>query len=476
MLWLPELIESGLSLPLSLGAAPALAAALAGEPNQPVIAALGEALCEPSLAVWAVHRAWSLECAEIRSVAAAAEWLARHAPTALDWGNAQSTQAGDERLSDEYLYLTTTTARIAGLAYDYALGDFALKADEAYWLGLLHATDRWWRLAARRRSDAGAPVDTVPQPPPWLAEALGHLQNVSVPPMAGIVAVVARARTVASDEVPSPGCHPPEADRPASKSAAALAASLPSLAALARGRSRAEFDQIEAAKLEAMAEFAAGAGHEINNPLAVISGRAQLLLDGESNAQRRRELAVIHSQAMRVHEMIADMMLFARPPRPKLAPCDLRRVVLEVVSEIRLKAAERNVDVALDLPNETDPVEIDCIEADSNQLVVAVRAICDNALAAVDRGGEIRVRLEQTVEGSPCRTFIAIVVTDTGAGISAEVRPHIFDPFYCGRQAGRGLGMGLAKAWRIVRGHQGRIEVASRPGLGSTFRIVIPAG
>jgi signal transduction histidine kinase len=473
MLWLPELIESGLSLPLSLRAAPALAGALLSEPGPPVVAALGEALCEPSLAVWTVHRAWSLERAELRAVAAAAEWLARHAPTVLDWGDARSTQAGDERLADEYRGLATTSTHIAALARDSALGgEFAREADEAYWLGLLHATDGWWKLAAKRHGDSVVPA--AGRPPPWLAGALGYLCAPSAPPPSGAAALVARARQADADQGPAAGRLSPEVDRAAPKGAAVLAASLPTLAALVRGRPRGDFDRLEAAKLEAMAEFAAGAGHEINNPLAVIAGRAQLLLDGEPNAQRRRELAVIHSQAMRVHEMIADMMLFARPPKPKLARCDLRQILQEVVSEIRLKAAERNVEVSLELPGDSDSVDVDPVKADATQLAAAVRAICDNALAAVDRGGRIGVGLERT--GPPEHRFVAIVITDDGAGISAGVRPHLFDPFYCGRQAGRGLGMGLAKAWRIVRGHQGRIEVDSQLGLGSTFRIVLPAG
>ncbi len=80
---------------------------------------------------------------------------------------------------------------------------------------------------------------------------------------------------------------------------------------------RCAFDAaLEAEKLEALAEFAAGAGHEINNPLTVISGRAQLLLRDEKDPERRRTLALIRAQAVRVNEMIADMRLFARPPEP----------------------------------------------------------------------------------------------------------------------------------------------------------------
>ncbi|MGD0384000.1 MAG: histidine kinase dimerization/phospho-acceptor domain-containing protein, partial [Thermoguttaceae bacterium] len=86
-------------------------------------------------------------------------------------------------------------------------------------------------------------------------------------------------------------------------------------------------ETVEAEKLEAMAEFAAGAGHEINNPLTIIAGRAQLFLQGETDPERRRSLALVNSQAMRIYEMIADMMLFARPPQPNFAPVDAAKII-----------------------------------------------------------------------------------------------------------------------------------------------------
>jgi signal transduction histidine kinase len=229
--------------------------------------------------------------------------------------------------------------------------------------------------------------------------------------------------------------------------------------------------RLEAAKLEAMAEFAAGAGHEINNPIAVIAGRAKLLLDGESSAQRRRELAVIHSQAMRVYEMIADMMLFARPPQPKLVVCDAALLARQVVAEIAAKAAERNVEIAFEAKGDAATVN-----ADSTQLAVALRAICENALQAVAAGGRIRLGVEKNSSpGTTDEPTVTIAVADDGPGVTAEVREHLFDPFYSGRRAGRGLGMGLAKAWRIVSNHRGRIDIDSQPGAGSTFTITLPA-
>ncbi len=439
----------------------------------------GEAIAEPSLTVWTVHRAWALGCADIRTVASAAEWLARHAQTVLDWEEGDCVHADDEALADAYRRLTASTVRVAALARECALKHGASNhgqardAEEAYFLGLLHATDEWWELAVTRPTVAVALPQAVPRPPPWLAEALGYLamtpEDPALKAAAGATRFVKTGRETAAHQGEFGSGGRLEVDAPASRGTAALAASLPSLSGLAHRRS-CYADDLEAAKLEAMAELAAGAGHEINNPLAVIAGRAQLLLDGEPNAQRRRELAVIHSQAMRVHEMIADMMLFARPPKPKAGMCDLRPLLQEVVGEITARAAERNVEISLELPEQVGPVE-----ADPTQLAAAVRAICDNALTAVDRGGRITLRLEESVAHSAAGRSVAIVISDNGPGIPAEVRAHLFDPFYCGRHAGRGLGMGLAKAWRIVRDHGGRIEVDSRERIGSTFRIVLAA-
>ncbi|HUY36269.1 MAG TPA: ATP-binding protein [Pirellulales bacterium] len=226
--------------------------------------------------------------------------------------------------------------------------------------------------------------------------------------------------------------------------------------------------QLEIEKLEALAEFAAGAGHEINNPLAVIAGRAQLLLRGERDPERRRELAVINGQAMRIHEMIADLMLYARPPQPQVASCDLAALVSSLVVEIRPRAIERSIELSLDVPG----VPL-VIPADATQLGVALKAMVENALAVLGPGGTIDVRVRWA--GDDGRGSEAeVVVRDNGPGISPEVRRHLFDPFFSGRGAGRGLGMGLAKCWRIVTNHRGRIDVESAPGLGAAFTVRLP--
>jgi signal transduction histidine kinase len=263
----------------------------------------------------------------------------------------------------------------------------------------------------------------------------------------------------------------------------------PATIAVRRAELATDFDRaVEAAKLEAMAELAAGAGHEINNPLTVISGRAQLLLRDETDPERRRVLALIVAQATRVHEMIADMMLFARPPQPRREEIELVGLLDEVVAELLGRCAEQQT--AIRRTGQSGPIRL---FADPVQLTVALRAICQNSLEALQGGGHIEIHVEHrkgpeavseipaalvndpTVKPPPSPSLgeVRIRISDDGPGIKPEERTHIFDPFYSARQAGRGLGFGLCKAWRIVTNHGGRIEVESQTGAGATFTVVL---
>ena len=94
-------------------------------------------------------------------------------------------------------------------------------------------------------------------------------------------------------------------------------------------------ERLEQEKLAALKELAYGAGHEVNNPLANIAARAQTLLEDEVDPERRRKLIAIHRQAMRAHEMIADLMLFARPPQLNVAEFDLRQTAANVARRVK---------------------------------------------------------------------------------------------------------------------------------------------
>ena len=201
-------------------------------------------------------------------------------------------------------------------------------------------------------------------------------------------------------------------------------------------------DTLEQQKLEALAEFAAGAGHEINNPLAIIGGRAQLLLREIDHPEHRRQLGVIVAQVKRAYEMIADIRFFARPPQPERTKFNLLEELQMLVDEQTLLMAESGVAFHVEL----DPVAHPVVEGDPVLLHVAVAALCNNAREAVQpTGGNVHFRFRR--KGGDWE----IKVQDDGPGISEEVRPLIFDPYYSGREAGRGLGFGLPKVWRIMQ-------------------------
>ena len=227
----------------------------------------------------------------------------------------------------------------------------------------------------------------------------------------------------------------------------------------------ASFDsRLEQAKLDAMKELAYGASHEINNPLANISARAQALLRDERDPERRRTLEAINQQALRAHEMISDLMLFARPPKLERKAVNLREVIQQAARGLAPECERLAIALRLHLG---EPLP-DC-SVDQAQLQVALHALLDNARNAIGRDGAIDMTLDRTEAGAA-----QITIADNGPGIAAEIRPHIFDPFFSGREAGRGLGFGLSKAWRIVTQHGGTLEAESPPTGGAAFKITLP--
>jgi len=213
-------------------------------------------------------------------------------------------------------------------------------------------------------------------------------------------------------------------------------------------------EELERRKLDALAEFAAGAGHEINNPLAIIGGHAQRLLREVENPEHRRLLAIIAAQVKRTYEMIADIRLFARPPKPEICRFDL-------VANLRRQVSEQTPffqEAGLSLDFSTDREEWE-IESDPVQIHLVIAALCDNAREA---GGNAVIRLQES----------EIIVEDDGPGIPAEIRSLVFDPYFSGRQAGRGLGFGLSKAWRIVQQLDGSIRL-DVPETGHGVRAIV---
>jgi len=225
--------------------------------------------------------------------------------------------------------------------------------------------------------------------------------------------------------------------------------------------------ELTQAKLRALAEFAAGAGHEINNPVATIAGYAQQLLATETDPDRRQALLTIGGQAYRIRDMIGDLMLFARPPQPRPEVLDLTATCGEVIArftdEARAAGCTMKLEGASTVPIWGDPA----------QLKTVIAALCRNSVEATIKPQTITLSAE-SAEGSG-KSWAVLTVRDHGKGFSDIEREHAFDPFFSGRQAGRGLGFGLCKAWRIVTSHGGSITVDSPSDGGALVRINWPA-
>jgi signal transduction histidine kinase len=215
--------------------------------------------------------------------------------------------------------------------------------------------------------------------------------------------------------------------------------------------------------LEALAEFAAGAGHELNNPLAVIAGRAQLLLARTSDIDATRSLQVIQAQVSRAHQMLRDLMFVARPPRPVNRLCRPTELLRASLRDFQQLSAQRGVRLLADLDDTVPPTW-----ADPDALRHVGDVLLKNALQATPEGGKIQVR-STTADGDFIWMF-----TDSGHGIDPLAAAHLFDPFFCGRQAGRGLGLGLPRAATIVQQNNGRIDWTSEPGHPTIFTVHIP--
>lgn len=223
-------------------------------------------------------------------------------------------------------------------------------------------------------------------------------------------------------------------------------------------------DRLRDAKLDALAELAAGAGHEINNPLAVISGNAQRLLRTEPDPDRGDALRTIVRQTQRIAGILRDLMQFARPTRPDCREFPLTELVQGVREELAPLALERSVSI------EFDGVAAGVLlEGDPRQLRHALAAVVRNSVEAAPLGGWVRVACAVPEDGPE----VVIAVEDSGPGLSPEVAEHAFDPFYCGRSAGRGRGLGLPTAWQLVRQNGGSLR--HEPTRDGPTRFVLTA-
>jgi signal transduction histidine kinase len=234
----------------------------------------------------------------------------------------------------------------------------------------------------------------------------------------------------------------------------------------------AQRDAARAQRLSAIGQVAATVAHKIGTPLTALSGHIQLMAEDPTlGAESRQRLQTVEAQIERTSRIIQDLLLYARRPEPVRSPLDLNACVAECLALFQPEFDRRKIALA----TEWD-LQIEKVEADSQQLHEVFHSLIENALDAMPDGGALVIRISPHAElGQPDhRTSVAVDLIDTGCGMNDAQLVQIFQPFFTTKRAGRGTGLGLASALETVRAHGGDITVESELKKGSRFTIVLP--
>ena len=223
---------------------------------------------------------------------------------------------------------------------------------------------------------------------------------------------------------------------------------------------------LQTERLAAVGQLAAGAAHEINNPLAIISARSQLLEARETDERKRKDLHQISEQIERISAILQSLMGFARPNAPQVTRVDLNALLLKIIGLVESVFSTHQIPIVTKL----DP-DLPAILADANQLEQVFLNLVINAQHAMEKDGGALTISTAHLAGS---RRIAVTVADTGAGIAPENLSRIFDPFFTTKSEGKGTGLGLSTAYGIVTNHYGEIKVESEVGQGTRMQVILP--
>ena len=239
--------------------------------------------------------------------------------------------------------------------------------------------------------------------------------------------------------------------------------------------SEAQRQVYQSQKLAAVGQLAAGVAHEINNPLTgVLTYSSFLLKRAADKPEFKEDLDVIVRETQRCRGIVKGLLDFARPSPPEKHPSDVNEIVERAIRIVQTQLAAHRVEVRKNLH-----ADLPMVNADANQIQQIIVNLLLNANDAIgEGGGAVALATALKADGAAPQTRpreIEINVSDTGCGIPPEHLEHIFEPFFS-TKGRKGTGLGLAVAWGIVEKHNGRIEVESEVGKGTTFRVLLPIG
>lgn len=246
------------------------------------------------------------------------------------------------------------------------------------------------------------------------------------------------------------------------------------LKTLLRERELAQEKMVQTAKMAALGRLSASLAHEINNPLQAMQGCLTLFSEEMNEAGRKDKLehymAIVQDELERITTIVNRMKDYYRPDRDGMQTVDPQSI-LEVVLDLTAKQLQQNLLVVRrDWPNQ--PIQI---EASQNRLKQVFLNLVLNAMDAMPNGGTLTISIRmdriERARGLPAAA-VRIDFIDTGIGMTPEIQANIFEPFFSTKESGSGLG--LYVVYGIIQAHQGELHVSSKPGIGTTFSILLP--
>jgi len=243
-------------------------------------------------------------------------------------------------------------------------------------------------------------------------------------------------------------------------------------------RKRLEDQLREAQKMDAIGRLAGGIAHDFNNLMTIVTGYGALLHDAlERDPTLRDRVDQIQKAAQQANDLTRQLLAFGR--RQLLQPRVLNlNEVLEQIEKLLRRVLSENIELILIRDPSLHP-----IRSDSGQIEQVIMNLAINARDAMPSGGKIIISTENVVlredyvrnhpEIKPAE-YVRLSVSDTGSGMDAETKAHIFEPFFSTKEPGKGTGLGLATVYGIVKQADGHVMVESEPGHGSTFHVYLP--
>jgi signal transduction histidine kinase len=217
-------------------------------------------------------------------------------------------------------------------------------------------------------------------------------------------------------------------------------------------------------RLVAVGELTASMAHEFNNPLGIILGFAHgLLADMDPADAHYHHVQIIIEEANRCERLVQELLEYGRPKSAEFALTDIEQIIRKTMDLVQPRAAKNHVQSAITIDD-----QLQQIHGDGQQLQQVLLNLSLNAVEAMPNGGTLKIAAVVDDVNQ-----MSVTVADTGIGIDAEILPRIFQPFFTSKK-GRGLGLGLPICDRIVKSHNGKIDVSSELGRGTIFKIRLP--